>query len=283
MVDRGVGGGARCVEAVCGNTLKKTAEPETAYALPMHRAMKWLIPTALCTVVTAGWYILPTLTVRKPRRYLVQIESGGGPLDFDIVFWPNDRGTHWHPEIRQNGASGSFGDYPLHDPFSLARTVEYKPDGTVITIDFPNADSRLHLKRGLDGGFVGSWAVQRPERAFTLPAQAHSEPSSSKKDPDPKDLIDFAGMYRWASPYGDPIAVEVYDSPRGDRFFAEIGEGLAVKDLMRGRVVDDKLWLSYFDGHNAYLLVLAKHKAGTTNAQLWNGTWEHHELVLIAP
>lgn len=249
----------------------------------MLRGVKWLISAALCTLLAAGWYFLPTFTVRAPRRYVVQIDTGGGPLEFDIVFWPNDRGTHWHPEIRQSGANGSFGAYPKHDPFSLARTVDYEPGDGVIEISFLNGESHLHLMGSAEDGFVGTWVVEGPEGAFTLPARAATESTSSSREPDPDDFLDFSGEYTLASSDRDPLVIHVYGKPWDTRFAAEIVKGLPVKDLMRGRIVDSELRLSYFDGRNAYLLLLAKDEAGTTKAQLWNGTWKHQELEPIAP
>lgn len=252
--------------------------PGSAYCPRMRRLAKWIIPIML--VIAAGWYYLPMLNVYAPRGYSVEVDTAGGPVEFKLVFWPNSRGTRWRPHVAQIYSSIRSDHIDQFDGFAIARTVRYEPDRGLIEVEFLEGVSHLRLSGDVDQGMTGEWIVQRGEDSFTLPARAWKgrgpgwEASTSDESPN---------NFRYLETLHDPtdgLTIEMisyWNSSRPDAM-AEVRSGLELRDFMYGRIEENTLRLSYFDGRDAYLLVARQGDRGVSEVELWNGIWEHRRL-----
>lgn len=249
----------------------------------MRRLARWIIPIVL--VIAAGWYFLPMLNVYAPRGYSVEVDTAGGPVEFKLVFWPNNRGTRWRPHVAQIDSPVRSDHINQFDGFAIARTVRYEPERGLIEVDFLDGVSHLRLSGDGDQGMVGEWVVQRGEESFTLPARAWKgrrpgwEASASDES-----LHNFRYLETLHDP-SDGLTIEMvsyWNSSKPDAI-AEVRSGLDLRDFMNGRIEGNTLRLSYFDGRDAYLLVARQDNQGVSEVELWNGTWEHRRLEPMPP
>ena len=208
----------------------------------------------------------------EPGAYRAVLKLPGGELPFGLELRRDGAGTTGFLRDAGNGADTDAVDLAAGRPVQFERVVA---DGPALKIFIRGKDSRIdaHSRAtGLEGEWIVRDATHREHRI----SFAAKRGASYRFFEDPAtDNADISG--RWSATFASPAGT-VIRTVELAQSHAKVGGRMSLADgavrRLSGEVHDDDVYLSSFDGAEAYLYKAAVLKDGSLKGEFWSATGE---------
>ncbi len=216
--------------------------------------------------------VIPTLSY----GYVVSLETPGGDIPVALsAFRPDNRGD-WNAVILTGFVTREYSE-PID--------VEMVGEPTDFEISFPHYDSVLRLKADDDPDVLtGTWQKTRGDESIAIMNASAIRASmsdvfrSAGSGPDP---MKFDGKWRVQFGEDETHAIGDFtvdmDGNASGTFLTTTGD----YRYLAGRVNDDLMTLSTFDGAHAFLFHAEMQDDGTIKGDFWSGNWHHETWTAV--
>jgi thiol-disulfide isomerase/thioredoxin len=229
--------------------------------------------------IVLGIWVLSTRVQAVPalsRSYVVSLDTPGGEIPFALSAVRSDPLGDWTAVILTGFVTREYSE-----PIDVVMTGE----PTDFEVSFPHYDSILRLKAGDDPDVLtGTWQKTRGEESITImnasalvagKSQAFRTPGSGS------DRMKFDG--KWRVQFGEDethaigdFTVDI-DGNASGTFLTTTGD----YRYLAGRVNDDLMTLSTFDGAHAFLFHARMQEDGSITGDFWSGNWHHETWTAV--